>query len=372
MNKKYAFLILILFSIMVSAQDIEKETSELKELELRLISLKNLHSQLDGIFKDKTEKKNLEKNIKETNKKIINKKLSLYEARVKLPANDPRAILIKIDNIERQNTINTYDELIKNLLAEIHKLPKDASGKYNNKDQSSYDDFVKVKEKYTKEREKLQTQINLEKVKIFEQAELIQKEELPFELTPEERLNTSNDPLIAQKIDVNKKLERLRVNEKSKKAFANTKATYKATIYNTNFTVPVARFNFGDDENSEGDVILFNSIGAGFGKSWGKLEEIRNGAGDLVATDFRNSISIHAGVLFSASSGEDGNNVFAPVISLGLLDFQLGLGYELGTLANSQDPFFLTIGYAIPLYKLTKTKFYVKRKSKILNEITAF
>lgn len=297
-------------------------------------------------------KKDIETNIKKTKNDIIDKKVSLYELRTQLPAKDPYAISVKTDSIGLQNTVKTYDTLIEN--------------------QYKIDNNKELLNLYKGKRDTLLKKIKLEKVKIFEQAELLQKEKLPFDLTLEEQLNTAKNPLIEQKINVNNKLKRLWVNEKSKKAFANTRAVYKATIYNTNFTVPVARFNFGDEDNNEGNVILFNSIGAGFGMSWGKLEEVRNGAGDLVATDFRNSISLHAGVLFSASSGENGNNVFAPVVSLGLLDFQLGLGYELGTLSEDQDPFFLTIGYAIPLYKLTKTKFYVKKKSKILNEITAF
>ena len=96
------------------------------------------------------------------------------------------------------------------------------------------------------------------------------------------------------------------------------------------------------------------------------MTDYRDENGELENSDFANTFSVHAGVLFSA--GND-NNVFAPVLTLGILDFQLGLGIELGSLSANQKREFLTIGYAIPLYKLIKGKYWFASKSGIVNEV---
>jgi hypothetical protein len=166
----------------------------------------------------------------------------------------------------------------------------------------------------------------------------------------------------------NTKIAEFSLNEKSKLAFKNKTIKYKATIWNTNFSIPIARFNFtkNDDNNKFGDIQMFNSIGAGFGKSWGTMTDFRDENGDLENSDFVNSFSIHGGFLFSAGNDQ---NVFAPVLTFGVLDFQLGFGVELGTIQEDQERVFLTLGYAIPLYKLTKGKYLFNKKGRILNEI---
>lgn len=140
---------------------------------------------------------------------------------------------------------------------------------------------------------------------------------------------------------------------------------YKATIWNTNFSIPLARFNFSkDDSQKVGDLLLFNSIGAGFGISAGELSETRNLQGDVINQEFVNTFGVHLGFLFSAGTGDDTQNVFAPTLNFSVLDFQLGIGYELGTLSENQRPTFLTISYAIPLYKLKKGGFWIWKSSK--------
>ncbi|MDA3942862.1 MAG: hypothetical protein PF694_04905 [Bacteroidetes bacterium] len=190
-------------------------------------------------------------------------------------------------------------------------------------------------------------------------------------------LNKANNPeVIPERIEkleqaeqnVNTKIAEFNLNEKSKHAFKNKKIKYKATIWNTNFSIPIARFNFTkNDDTKFGNIQMFNSIGAGFGKSWGTMTDYRDENGDLENSDFVNSFSIHGGFLFSA--GTEGNNVFAPVLTIGVLDFQLGFGVELGTIKEDQKRVFLTLGYAIPLYKLTKGKYIFSKKGRILNEI---
>ena len=140
---------------------------------------------------------------------------------------------------------------------------------------------------------------------------------------------------------------------------------YKATIWNTNFSIPLARFNFSDDdEQKAGDLLLFTSIGAGFGMSWGELNETRDLEGELINQEFVNTFGIHLGFLLSAGTGDDTKNVFAPTLNFSVLDFQFGVGYELGTLSENQKPTFLTLSYAIPLYKLKKGSFWIWKSSK--------
>lgn len=151
----------------------------------------------------------------------------------------------------------------------------------------------------------------------------------------------------------------------------STTYKYNARILNTNFTIPIARFNLtkSDDPSlKQGDVILFNSIGAGIGMSWGQLEKTTDANGETINSEFTNSFGIHLGVLFSAGSNDTENkNVFAPSISISILDFQIGYGHELGTLAPNQKKGFLTVAYAIPISKLLKGKYYIFRSSKGYN-----
>jgi len=147
--------------------------------------------------------------------------------------------------------------------------------------------------------------------------------------------------------------------------------SYKVSMLNTNFTIPIARFNLtkNDGVNSkQGDILLFNSIGAGFGISLGQLEKTTDEKGEIINTEFSNTFGIHLGFLFSAgSSSSENKNVFAPTLSVSVLDFQLGYGYEMGTLAPNQKKGFITLAYAIPLSKLVKGKYYIFTASKGFN-----
>lgn len=136
--------------------------------------------------------------------------------------------------------------------------------------------------------------------------------------------------------------------------------SYKASILNTNFSIPIARFNFlSGNASKKGDILLFNSVGAGFGLSFGELTEILDDSDKVLNQSFKNTIAFHLGVLFSAGTGEDNKNVFAPIFNLSVLDFQIGVGYELGTIAQDQKRPFVTVSYSIPLYKLTNTGFWI-------------
>ncbi|AUC77682.1 hypothetical protein [Olleya sp. Bg11-27] len=220
-----------------------------------------------------------------------------------------------------------------------------------------------IKQK-TEEVEKLKMEVLKIKSNLYELN--LKKEKLQLSLiSSTSSENVANLHSLSKEIESKYQVHLL--NEFAKKKFKNTKTTYKATILNTNFSIPIARFNFSkNDSLNKGNIQLFNSIGAGFGVSWGSMTDYRDENGELENSDFANTFSIHAGVLFSAGNN---NNVFAPVISIGILDFQLGLGYELGNIDVNQKRSFVTIGYAIPLYKLVKGKYWFVKKSGIINEV---
>ena len=142
---------------------------------------------------------------------------------------------------------------------------------------------------------------------------------------------------------------------------SNKTKFYKATILTTNFNIPVARFDFltkSAQDDSKGNITLFNSVGAGLGLNFGEKKVIYDDQGNVTEQDFSNVVGLHLGVLFSAGTGEDTNNVFAPVLNLTILDFQIGVGWELGDVATNMSGTFMTVSYAIPLYKLSRTGFF--------------
>lgn len=139
----------------------------------------------------------------------------------------------------------------------------------------------------------------------------------------------------------------------------NTVLSYRAKISNSYFQIPAVRFNFVDDENKIGDINIFNSVGAGFGISWGRMEITRDNNGEIINQDFSSTFGLHLGALFSAGTGDDAKNVFAPTFNVSLLDFQVGYGYELGSISENQERHFITLAYSIPLYKLVKNSFRI-------------
>ena len=143
-----------------------------------------------------------------------------------------------------------------------------------------------------------------------------------------------------------------------KEALKNTTLTYKSQIISTNFTIPLVRFNFIENDSSkQGDILLFTSIGAGIGYYWGRLERTRDNTGEIISEEFSNSFGVSLGALFSAGTGEDTKNVFAPILNVSMLDFQIGIGTELGTKAANQKREFITLSYSIPLYKLFRKSY---------------
>jgi hypothetical protein len=144
---------------------------------------------------------------------------------------------------------------------------------------------------------------------------------------------------------------------------------YNVRVLNTNFSLPILRFNTANKDSSGGNPIgnvsFFNSIGAGISFNWSKLKIVTNKqTKEEVSNEMSNIFGIQLGVLFSSNSSSGANsNIFAPTLSVSVLDFQVGYGYELGTINLSQKRGFFTISYGIPLYKLTsKGSFIISKK----------
>lgn len=144
----------------------------------------------------------------------------------------------------------------------------------------------------------------------------------------------------------------------------STIATYKRTIVTTNFTIPVARFDINKPQydttgnligDAKGNISLFSSFGFGVGICGGRSEITRDSNGVIIDDSFSNTIGLYLGILYQAGTGENPRNVFAPTLSLSVLDIQLGVGYDYGKVPITQERAFVTVSYGIPLYKLFRT-----------------
>ncbi len=347
--KTIPFLILLLMTSYTFSQTNE-EIEDLKEKitkQSEIVLTKTTELSNANTFLQKLEaKESSEKKIKKQKDLIEDLKLNLKKHKFDLTVLELRRDIID----ETENLKNKQDQLnsAKTFLAEL-------------KANDPTNTFIETKTEQI-------NQLEQEHLKIESKLYQLQLKEDNF-LSIETNKTSAENVAELKKLtkEVEAKYQVHLLNEMAKKKFKNTRITYKATILNTNFSIPIARFNFSkNDSINKGNIQLFNSIGAGFGVSWGSMTDYRDENGELENSDFANTFSIHGGVLFSAGNN---NNVFAPVLSIGLLDFQLGFGYELGNINDNQKRTFVTIGYAIPLYKLTKGKYWFLKKSKIVNEI---
>jgi hypothetical protein len=131
----------------------------------------------------------------------------------------------------------------------------------------------------------------------------------------------------------------------------------KALVLSTNFVIPMIRFNTvtsaSATNNQKGNVSLFNSVGAGVSLNWGRLVSTTDAQGNIISSNMKNQFGLQLGILFAVNSGTSNNtNVFAPTASFSVLNFEVGIGYELGSLPTGQNAFFYTIAYGIPISKL--------------------
>lgn len=145
---------------------------------------------------------------------------------------------------------------------------------------------------------------------------------------------------------------------------ADQTSEYAATVMTSSFTVPILRFNPIDNvPNKKGNVALFNSIGAGISFNAGRLFITADHNGKALVEEFKNTIGIQLGALFSVNTSENETNVFAPTVGIALLDFHVGIGHDFGTVDENQSRTFITIAYAVPLSKFTKKGFHLFKRS---------
>jgi hypothetical protein len=157
---------------------------------------------------------------------------------------------------------------------------------------------------------------------------------------------------------------------------------YKAAVLNTNFTVPLVRVNFLNNKpqnasNSLVSTSFLNSVGAGLNYSWGELDQTLDANGNDASIDYYNHFGFQLGFLFAANSSSgsstttttspttQSNTIFAIVGGISILNFQIGAGYELGSVTTGQKRGFLTISYAIPMSLLINGGYKIYQHDKI-------
>ncbi|MDR6563558.1 MULTISPECIES: hypothetical protein [unclassified Arcicella] len=150
---------------------------------------------------------------------------------------------------------------------------------------------------------------------------------------------------------------------------------YNAQVISTNFTIPIIRFNPIDEASTgaptdrKGNVSFFNSIGAGVGYYWGRLTEVTDANAKVISTEMDNTFGIQTGFLFAANSSNGNNaNIFAWTIGISLLNFQIGYGYEFGTVGTNEKRGFVTLAYGIPVSKLIRGGFFKVKKTILTDD----
>jgi hypothetical protein len=143
-----------------------------------------------------------------------------------------------------------------------------------------------------------------------------------------------------------------------------------AIVINTNFAVPIVRFNQHKDPNlasdhSMGSVALFNSIGAGIGIFSGRLTRVTDNHSNIISTEFDNSFGLQLGFLFAANTDDNNReDIFALTGDVNILNFQLGAGYEFGHIVANQRRLFFTLAYGISISKLTRGGVFVLKNRR--------
>ena len=167
------------------------------------------------------------------------------------------------------------------------------------------------------------------------------------------------------------------------KGTANSPISYNAQVLSTNFTIPLVRVNFLNNKptNSTNSIVstsFLTSAGAGLNYSWGVLDQTLDANGNSASVDYHSHFGIQLGFLFAANSSSgtstatnatntntQSSNIFALVGGFSILNFQVGAGYELGSLTVGQRRGFLTIAYAIPMAALLDGGYKIIKMSPI-------
>lgn len=117
---------------------------------------------------------------------------------------------------------------------------------------------------------------------------------------------------------------------------------FKVTSINTNFILPSIRVNyFAETNGTQARVSAFNNLDVGVSWGGGRLITTTDEDYKITSKKFKNTISFQAGVLYSiVNTTESNTNTFALVGGVSLLNFNLSVGREFGTLSPNQKKFF--------------------------------
>jgi len=150
---------------------------------------------------------------------------------------------------------------------------------------------------------------------------------------------------------------------------ASSPIKYKAAVLSTDFTVPLMRVNLlnkttTNTSNALVSTSFLNSAGAGLTYSWGELDETLDKNGNTASADYYNHYGIHAGFIFAANTAAGSSTttsastsntttqsgtIFAVVAAFTFYNFQVGTGYDFGSVPVGQKRLFFTLNYAIPV-----------------------
>jgi hypothetical protein len=141
-----------------------------------------------------------------------------------------------------------------------------------------------------------------------------------------------------------------------------------AWLMSSNFTIPTVQFvpysaSALKTKDGKGSVSFFNSIGAGISFSKADFTLLAS-KGDTNGVDIKNHVGFQLGFIFSKSTGQPNDvNRFALYSGFNVLDFQLGIGTELGDIGKDFKRAFYSISYSIPLSKFSKKTTLVLRNN---------
>jgi len=136
--------------------------------------------------------------------------------------------------------------------------------------------------------------------------------------------------------------------------------------FNTNFILPSIRVNYFSETNgTQARVSAFNNLGVGVSWGGGRLITTTDEDFKITSKKFKNTLSFQAGVLYSIVNTSDSNtSTFALVGGISLLNFNLSLGREFGTLSPNQKKFFTSLSFNIPLSDIGINSMYLTRAKK--------
>lgn len=146
------------------------------------------------------------------------------------------------------------------------------------------------------------------------------------------------------------------------------KVEFNGWVLQSNFVLPLVRYNFPYRKSDEGSLEYFSSAGGGFGLHFGKItiksetKIDQSSLSDDWDVNMANVFGVGAGALFSQKNDISGTKtqfVFSPTLYFSILNFQLGGGYELGNRIGTNSRFFMTVTVDIPLSKLANTGSFI-------------